>query len=135
MDDRWTRIWWVRPVMSSSSSSVQTREPLADPVAGDGLPPVGHDGHPQPVAGVAPDGRLDAPDLGGHRAADQRQVALVDAARLELRLERDLGGIGAGDHEQAAGVPVETVDDARALDARRRCPGCRRPRRSCPAAR
>ena len=38
-------------------------EPLADAVAGDGLPAVGHDGHPQPVAGVAADGRLDAAHL------------------------------------------------------------------------
>ena len=41
----------------------------------------------------------------------------MDAARLELRLERDLRGVGARDHQQAAGVPVEPMDDARPLDA------------------
>ena len=98
-------------------------EPFADAVARDGLPAVGHDGHPQPVAGIATDGRLHPADLGGDRAAHEGEVALVDPARLELRLERHLGGVRAGHHEQAARVPVEPVDDARPLDAPDRAQG------------
>ena len=46
--------------------------------------------------------------------ADERLVRLLHAARLQLRLQRDLGRVVARDDEQAARVAVEPMDDARA---------------------
>ena len=95
------------------------REPLADPVAGRRRPAVRR---PRPSAvrslRVAPDGRLDPADRRGDAALHQRQVGLADAARLELGHQRRLGGVVAGDDQQARGVAVEAVDDARPRDAR-----------------
>jgi hypothetical protein len=69
------------------------------------------------VLGVATDRRLDPSDRRRHAALDERLVCLLDAARLELAHDRGLRHVVAGDHEQAARVPVEAVDDARSLDA------------------
>ena len=73
-----------------------------------------------PVGGVGRDARADAAvaaqrrlDLAGARARpalDERQVLAQDPARLELRLERRVGRLGAGDDEQPGRVAVEPVD-------------------------
>ena len=89
-------------------------EPLADAVAGHRRPPVGTTRHPRPVLRVAPDRRLDPPDRRRHAALDERQVRLLDPARLELRHERGLRRVVPGDHQQPARVAVEAMDDARA---------------------
>ena len=64
-----------------------------------------------PVVRVAPDGLLDAAELCSHGPGDERLVRLLHAPRLQLRLERDLGGVVARDDEQAARVAVEPMDD------------------------
>ncbi len=54
-------------------------------------------------------------------AVDEREVGLLDGARLERALERLEGGVVLGDDEAARGLLVEAVDDARpenAADAR-----------------
>ena len=92
-------------------------EPLPDAVAGDGAPSVGDHRHPLAVLRVAPDRRLDPADRRRHRALDQREVGLADAAGLELGHHRCLRGVVAGDDQQARGVAVQAVDDPRPGDA------------------
>jgi hypothetical protein len=87
-------------------------EALAHAVARHARAAVRDDGHPRPVPRIAPDGRFDAAVRGADRAGYQRQVRLLDAASLELRHQVGLGRIVAGDHDQAARVPVEAMDDA-----------------------
>ena len=66
---------------------------------------------------VAADRRLDPADLRGHLAEDEREVRLLDPAGLQLGHQRVLGGVGPGDHQQAARVAVEAMDDPGPLDA------------------
>ena len=53
------------------------------------------------------------PTLGRRRALDQRQVRLLDAPLLELAPSTPLGAVVARNHDQAAGVAIEPMDDAR----------------------
>jgi len=92
-------------------------EPLANAIASHGWATVRHDRHLRAVLRVAADRRLDAPGRRRDRALHECLVGLLDAARLELGHDRRLGGVIPGDHEQAARVAVEAVDDARPLDA------------------
>ena len=98
-------------------------EPLANPVAGHGGAPVRDDRHPRPVLRVTPDRGLDPTDCGSHAALDQRLVGLLDPPRLELGHQGRLGGVAPGDHQQAARVAIEPVDDPRTLDAGDAAPG------------
>ena len=90
-------------------------EPLADPVARRRRPAVGDDRHARPRAGSRPIGASMRPTAAATVPGDEREVGLLDPARLELRHEGRLGRVVAGDHQQAARVPVEAMDDARPL--------------------
>ena len=61
---------------------------------------------------VAPDRRLDPTDGRRDAPGDEGLVRLADSARLELGHERLLRRVVLGDHQQAARVAVEPVDDA-----------------------
>ena len=82
-------------------------------------PTAGRRSRPPSASGASGRARS-APRCGRPRptpAADQRQVGLLDAARLELRHQRRLRGVVLGDHQQPARVAVEAMDDARPRDA------------------
>jgi hypothetical protein len=93
-------------------------EPLPHPVAGRRGPPVGDHRHPGPVLRIAPDPCLDPTHLGGDLPEDEGEVCLLDPARLQLGHQRVLGGVRPGDHQQAARVAVEAMDDPGPLNAR-----------------
>src|SRR5487761_2301031 len=88
-------------------------EALADPVAGDGWPPVRDDGHPGPLARIAPDRRLDPAGGRLHATLDQGEVRLLAPPRLELRHEAGLGHVRLGHHDEPGGVAVEAMHDPR----------------------
>ena len=69
------------------------------------------DRHPVALPRGAADRRVDRPRARGEPAAGQRQVDALDLAAPDLRLQRRVGLVVAGDDEQAAGVLVEPVDD------------------------
>ena len=92
-------------------------EVLLHAIDGRCRPAIWHDGHARAVARVAADGCLDPPDLGRRQAVDEREVRLLDATILELAHQRLLRPVVARDQDQAAGVAVEAVDDARPVDA------------------
>ncbi len=86
-------------------------EPLADPVARDRWPAVRDDRHPGPMLRIAADRRLDPPGVRGDTALDEGLVGLLHPAGLELGHQAGLGSIVLGDHQQAARVAVEAMDD------------------------
>ena len=86
------------------------------------------DGHAVALARGAADRRVDRAGARGEAAPGQRQVDALDLAALDLRLQRRVRLVAAGDDEQAAGVLVEAVDDARAAPPRRRRRAGRRAR-------
>ena len=66
---------------------------------------------------VASDGRL---DLAGGRynlSVDECQVGLVDRACLKLRLQRAMRPIVLGDQDDAGGILIQAVHDARPAGA------------------
>lgn len=75
------------------------------------------DAHPLPVMLSPADGRLDPsfllPDLPVH----QRQVSLLDHARLELPAERLVGHLCLGDHQNARGIAIQAMHDSRTFHA------------------
>ena len=118
MADRWTRIWWVRPVSRRAVIRVVGAGRVnrsSTSVAGPGLlAPAGH-GHPGRSA-----------DRPAHRRVDHARTPRpppehqdpVDPGHLpvpELGHQRAVGVRGAGHHHQARGAPVEPVHDARAV--------------------
>ena len=72
-------------------------------------------GHPLPLPGVSPDGGFDTPLQGFQMALQQRQIALGDRPRLELRLQVLANRFVLGCDDQAGGVLVQTMHDARPL--------------------
>ena len=92
-------------------------QPLADPIAGHGLAAVGTTAIRVRWCGSRPIGASIAPGRRRDGALDQAEVGLLDAASLELGHQAGLGPIVLGDHQQAARVAVEAMDDARPLDA------------------
>ena len=60
------------------------------------------------------------------RAVGHREVAPLEVVGGELRARAPVGGVGLRDHQQARGVLVDAVDDARAAAARRSPTACRR---------
>ena len=90
-------------------------QPFHHAPVGDGLAPGPHlDRELLAVARVAPVQRLDA-TVGGRRLAHrQRLVNAIDVVRLERRPQRDHRRVVLGDHQQARGVLVDAVNDARA---------------------
>jgi hypothetical protein len=81
---------------------------------GDGLAaaPADH-GHALPVAPVAADGAGERARGPGPAPPRQRQVDAAQGAVLQLGGQGLVGARGAGDHQQAAGVAVQPVDDPR----------------------
>src|SRR5688572_21574069 len=78
-------------------------ETFANAIARNGRATGGDDGHAAKSLWVAANGRLDAPDLCRNRAVDERQVRLLDAARLELGHQRRLGAVVPRNEDEAAG--------------------------------
>ena len=74
-----------------------------------------NDRHARPVAGMAPDRRLDFA-IGAHRAAGEREIVAFDGARLKLAHQVGVGVQRLRDDEQSARVLVQPVHDARARD-------------------
>ncbi len=72
-----------------------------------------HDGHFLPVARVAADRRVDERLRRLEAAVDQGQIDLGHGAVLELVLQIPKGVIVLGGDDEAAGVLVQPVDDAR----------------------
>ena len=116
---RWTRIWWVRPVMRSSSRSVQpanrsrTRYPVtarrpsvttAIRLRSLGSRPIG--ASMRPTAAPTTDPWTSA------------RYVLRIAPGLHLGHQGRLRGVVAGHDQEARRVAIEAVDDARPRDAR-----------------
>src|SRR6218665_436342 len=76
---------------------------------------IGAGRHDGAVAAVAPDRSVDTAAARAWATGDERQVLALDLALADRLLQRGVDGLGAGEHEQAGGVAVEAVDDARAL--------------------
>ena len=74
---------------------------------------------------VEADRPLDVVAVALRDAVDQRQVFLVDLALLELQRQPAVGQVVLDDDQQAGGVAVEAVDDARADSRRRASRACR----------
>ena len=91
----------------SRSEHLEMRDRAARAVAAGG-----HHGAPRAVAAER---RVDGAALGVGVARHERQVLARDLARAHHRLERAVGLVGAGHHEQPGRVLVEPVDDARPL--------------------
>jgi hypothetical protein len=73
------------------------------------------DRHPVALAGSAADRRVDRPGSRAEPSSCEGEVDALDLARLDLRLQRRVRLLAAGDDEQAAGPLVESVDDPRPL--------------------
>ena len=69
-------------------------------------------GHAGAAHGVAADGGGDGSLLALDATVDKGDVGLADLARREELGELAVGGVVFGDDDEAAGVLVETVDDA-----------------------
>lgn len=76
------------------------------------------DGHPVTLARGAPDRRIDRPRAGGEPTFRQSQVHAFDLPLADLFLKRCMSRVGTSDNQQAAGSPVEAVNDARAFGVR-----------------
>src|SRR6516164_3346185 len=73
------------------------------------------DRHARAHTRVAPDRGFDRSRACRRPALHERQVFALDLPPPERRLQAPVSPLGAGDHEQARGIAVEPVDDARAL--------------------
>src|SRR5918992_4743294 len=67
------------------------------------------------VAAVATDGGIDAARARRGLPADEGEVAALDLALPNRFLQRRVRRVRARDYEEAGGVAVEPVDDARSL--------------------
>ncbi len=83
----------------------------------DRLPPPGDHCHPLAAPGIAPDWRFDPGRPLRHLSDDDRQVEAMHAAPLQLLAEVPMRDIVAGHDEETRGVPVEPVDNTRALSS------------------
>src|SRR3954463_8824607 len=66
--------------------------------------PVGPGRDDSSLTSIAPDRGVDRPPPGVRPALDQRQVLAPDLARLDLVLQRAVGLLVLGDHQQARGI-------------------------------
>ncbi len=105
----------MRPVSSLTSSRGGGAERLDQVVVRDGRLAVGGDRPLVVVLRVAADGGVDGAAGRVRVALDERVVALVDRALLELALQRRVRVLRLGDHHQAGGADVQAVHDALAL--------------------
>ena len=119
---RWTRIWWVRPVSGMASSSVKCGKRSHNAIARQGLARRNAAGLHAHAFGRDRDPRLrNLARILGHAAVHQRQIGLVNFARLELRRKGAMRGIVLRHDHQPGGHLVEPVDDAGPqISARRR---------------
>ena len=109
----WTRIWWVRPVSSTTRSSVDSRQQPLDLEVGARLARlVGVDRHQHAVAAVAADRRVDRAGARLRPPVDQRQVFAPHAPLHDHLLERAMDGVVLGDDQQPRGVAVKPMDDS-----------------------
>ena len=81
---------------------------------GDGFAAFGIDRHLLAVLFAAGNGGLNAAVLLSEGAVHQRAVVLFHQAVQQLLAQRQLGGVILGDQQQAGGILVQPVDDARA---------------------
>lgn len=65
------------------------------------------------LVGVPPDRRVDDVSVAVDRPGGDRQVLFLDLALVELLGQVHVDRIGFGDHDHAAGVAIESVDDTR----------------------
>ena len=88
-------------------------EPLQDRPVGHGWPPgqVVHC-HPLPVRPVPGDGQVDGPAVGLEAPDDHRLILPVEGVVPELIRQGQVGRVIFRRDQQAAGVPVDAVDDA-----------------------
>ena len=75
------------------------------------------DGHLDPVVRVVRDPRFDVVAVAIEHAGGDGDVLLEHLARLELHAQVAVGLLVLGDQDDAAGVAVEPVDDARPVVA------------------
>lgn len=80
-------------------------------------PPAGNgqNGHALAVAGMASDGNVDDAALRFQAAMHEGKVSFFDAAGFELRLQMPVRSIILGNQNDAGGVFIQAVDDARSL--------------------
>lgn len=99
------------------------REALLDPVVGHGMAPglIRDDGNLATVVGTAPEGGVDLTLVALRCAPDDSRIsafeAAVGAVRRKLLRQALVSSIGLGNNQQARCIFVETMNDARALDA------------------
>ena len=93
---------------------------------------------PRRITSVAANGRLDPPAARARPTPNKREVLAFQRAPPNEALQAGEGLLAAGDDEQARGIPVEAVNDARPLSRPARRPpsaertGKRPPRMPCP---
>src|SRR5262252_4521388 len=115
------------PGLEPARDEARDRRAVAAAVAfehlpmGDRRPAAGAHRHLVADAGMTADRLVDGAARPLRRAPHERQVAAPQrpAAAVigELAAERAMGAVGLGHHHEAAGVLVEAMHDARALDA------------------
>ena len=114
-DERWTRIWCVRPVAGRTSSSATPLVAKRCATRHCGLRRAARSRahrHALAIGRVATDRALDSARVGARHAAHQRAVDALDAVILELRGERDVRGVALGDDQHARRAAIEPVHDA-----------------------
>lgn len=111
----------VRPPCFEAALDLSRIKPelTGEPVVGDGMlaPSVTEYRHPLSIAPVSPDIAFD-PSLSGLRhAEDEGGIKALNRMIRELFGQSLVGAIAFGDDQQAAGIFVYPVNDARPLDA------------------
>src|SRR5262249_25089890 len=115
------------PGLEPAGDEARHRRAVASPVALEHLPMGGRPPPPRAHrhlvadAGMAPDRLVDGAARPLRHAPHERQIAAAQRAAAavvgELAGERAMGAVGLGHHDEAAGVLVEAMHDAGALDA------------------
>lgn len=95
------------------------REALGHPVVGNRGPPIADHRHAGATGGMATDGCIDRAAPGG-AAMDDGVVFALDRARLQRAHQMGVTGQIERHHQQAAGVLVQAMDDARSGHLRQR---------------
>ncbi len=113
---RCTRIWWVRPVSSSTRRSDRSAQRFDQLKPGRGLArDVGVGRNPRRLSPIAANGRLDPARARRRAATHQRRVDAADLAPAQLRLQLSQGDLVPSDHQQPRGVAIEPVHDPRSI--------------------
>ena len=101
----------VNQMRTPEHQRVGAETPL-DAISGGGRPPARSDCHARALAAVPAERRVH-PTADAHAPADDGQIGALHAATFERVHQVLVGGEGARDHQQATGVLVEPVHDAR----------------------